>query len=123
MNTVPAGQRVIQLIQLAYQSNLPVLLVGRHGVGKSSLLQQAALSLHIGWTVRDLSLKEPPDLVGIPSVGEDEKTHYAAPAFLPSTGQGLLAFGELNRSPRFMQAPCLQLLTDRRLNDYALPGG
>jgi hypothetical protein len=42
---------------------------------------------------------------------------------LPSSGKGLLVFEELNRAPKYMQGPCLQLLTARRLNDYVLPKG
>jgi hypothetical protein len=123
MISLPAGDRVVELIELAYKADLPVLLEGRHGVGKSALLTQTAERLGIEPLVRDLSLMEAPDLVGIPSVGPEGRTHYATPAFLPSGGRGLLAFEELNRCPRYMQAPCLQLLTARHLNDYALPPG
>lgn len=123
MMTLPAGERVVDLIELAYKGNLPVLLEGRHGIGKSALLARAAERLGVEYIVRDLSLMEPPDLVGIPAAGQDGRTHYATPAFLPSGGRGLLAFEELNRCPRYLQAPCLQLLTVRRLNDYALPPG
>jgi MoxR-like ATPase len=123
MMSLPAGDRVVDLIELAYRADIPVLLEGRHGVGKSALLVRAAQRLGIEPIVRDLSLMEPPDLVGIPSVGPEGRTRYAPPAFLPSGGRGLLAFEELNRSSRYMQASCLQLLTARRLNDYLLPAG
>lgn len=121
--TVAAGAPAIRLIKLAYRADRPVLLHGRHGLGKSEILRAAATALGIDVIVRDLSLMEPPDLVGIPRVGDDGRTHYASPAFLPSEGKGLLVFEEINRAPRYMAAPCLQLLTDRRLNDYELPGG
>jgi hypothetical protein len=65
---------------------------------------------------------EPADLVGMPRIIEDA-THFVPPAALPRAGRGLLVIEELNRAPRYMQAPCLQLLTDRRLNDYRLPDG
>src|SRR5207249_5537844 len=99
MLTIAAGMPLIELVALAYQANLPVLLHGRHGVGKSELLAQAAARLGIGLVVRDLSLMEPPDLVGMPKVGKDGKTHYAVPSFLPTAGRGLLVFEELNRCP------------------------
>ena len=115
MISLPAGDRVVDMIELAYKADLPVLLEGRHGVGKSALLARAAQRLGIDQIVRDLSIMEPPDLVGIPSVAPEGRTRYAPPAFLPSGGRGLLAFEELNRSSRYMQASCLQLLTARRL--------
>jgi hypothetical protein len=123
MQTIPVGPALLELLVLAYRADQPVLLHGRHGVGKSAVLAEAAAHLGIGLIVRDLSLMEPPDLLGIPRVGEDGRTHYAVPAFLPQTGRGLLVFEELNRCPRYMAAPCLQLLTARQLNDYALPAG
>ncbi len=124
MLTVPAGQPLLDLItKVVYPAGLPVLLHGRHGIGKSALLAGAASSLGIDLLECDLSLMEPPDLVGIPRAGEDGRTRYAPPSFLPTGGSGLLVFEELNRCPRYMQAPCLQLLTARRLNDYRLPDG
>jgi MoxR-like ATPase len=96
--------------------------VGRHGVGKSALLAQAAAELGIDYTCRDLSLLEPPDLVGLPKM-DGSVTRYLPPSFLPTAGRGLLAFEELNRCPVYMRAPCLQLLTNRSLNDYMLPDG
>lgn len=123
MMKLPAGDKVLDLIELAYRANQPILLAGRHGVGKSSLFEAAANRAGIGVTVRDLSLMEPVDLMGIPHVDDQGRTVYRPPQFLPTEGKGLLVFEELNRSPRYMQVPCLQLLTARRLNDYVLPPG
>lgn len=119
---VKAGQNVIDAIKLAYYAGKPVLLEGVHGVGKSQLIEEAAKALGIGFIVRDLSLMEPPDLIGLPE-SKDGRTSYAPPSFLPDNGTGLLAFEELNRSDKYMMAPCLQLLTAGTLNDYTLPKG
>ncbi len=123
MHDVPVGPALTALVSLAYRSGRPVLLHGAHGVGKSECLKGSANVLGIDFIVRDLSLMEPPDLIGIPQVGPDGRTHYFPPSFLPAEGAGLLVLEELNRCPRYMQAPCLQLLTERRLNDYVLPPG
>ncbi|MBL8193979.1 MAG: AAA family ATPase, partial [Blastocatellia bacterium] len=114
MQKVVAGQQLIDLVKLVYQANQPLLLYGKHGVGKSELLGDAATNLGLQLIVRDLSLMEPPDLIGIPRIREG-KTFYAPPSFLPTNGKGLLVFEELNRCPRYMQTPCLQLLTSRTL--------
>ncbi len=121
MMTVPAGKAAIDLIELAHTADQPALLVGRHGVGKSSLFEEAAERLGIGLIVRDLSLMEPVDLIGIPRVNPDGRTIYAPPTFLPTKGEGLFVLEELNRAPRYVQVPALQLLTARRLNDFAFP--
>jgi hypothetical protein len=117
-----AGRPIVEVIELAYRSNKSVMLEGRHGVGKSCLFHTAAQELGVDVIVRDLSLMEPPDLVGIPQIDGDA-TIFAAPSFLPRGGSGILVFEELNRCPRYMRSSCLELLTSRRLNDYTLPPG
>ena len=123
MLTVIAGLPLLHLIVLAYRANQPVLLHGFHGLGKSALTAEAAARLGIDFIVVDLSVMEPTDLIGVPRVSEDGRTAYAAPSFLPGRGAGILMLEELNRCPRYMQAPCLQLLTARRLHEYRLPEG
>jgi hypothetical protein len=119
---IKSGKSVINVIRMAYAANKSVLLEGKHGVGKSQLIEQAAEDLGIGFVVRDLSLMEPPDLLGLPKQ-EKGRTSYSPPSFLPDAGKGLLVFEELNRSEKYMMSPCLQLLTARCLNDYVLPAG
>lgn len=122
MTVLPVGPALVQLIKCAYQANTPVFVEGPHGVGKSDMMGVAASELGIDVHVIDLSLCEPTDLVGLPIL-DDSLTRFAPPASLPRSGRGLLVLEELNRAPRHVRSPCLQLLTARRLNDYALPGG
>jgi hypothetical protein len=122
--TIVAGKQVVKIIEHCYRAKQPVMLCGPHGIGKSELFKTAADRLGIRFITRDLSLMEPTDLAGIPyrdtAAG---RTKYAPPAFLPQDGCGLLTIEEINRAPRFVQSPCFQMLTERRLNDYALPKG
>ena len=122
VKTVKAGGQLLTIARHCIAARLPLLLVGKHGVGKSQILEQAAAGMGIGYVCRDLSLMEPPDLVGLPRA-EGNVTRYLPPAFLPTEGKGLLVFEELNRCPTYMRTPCLQLLTARTLNDYRLPDG
>lgn len=126
MISLSSGEEAIEAIKLAYKAGLPVLLWGNHGVGKSEILVEAANQLQISYIIRDLSIMEPTDLTGLPFI--DKKTtmtSFAPPAFLPTSNEvaGLLIIEELNRAPRYMQTPCLQLLTQRVLNGYRLPTG
>ncbi len=118
----PLGPRVASVLEVAYRARRPVLLEGPTGIGKSELVTSVAAKLGIRHVVLDLSLLEPPDLVGLPQV-EGGKTRYARPAFLPEGGEGILMLEELNRAERYIQQPALQLLTARRLHDYELPPG
>ena len=123
MITVKVGTELQEVVKLAYKANKPVLLIGKTGVGKSESLEQCAAQLGIKYVVRDLSLMEGPDLLGLPVI-KDLQTKYALPSFLPiEPSCGLLVFEELNRAPRYTRAPCLQLLTARCLNEYKLPKG
>ncbi len=122
LKNVRVGQPLLDLVTLCYKAKEPLLLIGRHGCGKSMVLEQAAEELEIGYICRDLSLMEPTDLVGMPKL-EDNKTIFLPPDFLPTSGKGIMVFEELNRCPRYMRSPCLQLLTARTLNDYVLPKG
>ena len=98
-----------------------MLIEAKHGIGKSQIIEQAAEDLGDRITFCfDLSLMEPPDLIGLPQIVENV-TKYAQPSSLPTAGAGLLMFEELNRAPEHMRAPCLQLLTARSLNDYRMP--
>jgi hypothetical protein len=122
----PIGPAVIELLSLAYRADIPALLIGSHGLGKSEVTAAAAAALGIDCISRDLSLMEPPDLVGLPKIRETPSgsvTTFLPPDFLPrGPGRGgFLLLEEINRAPRYMQACCLELLTSRRLNGYALP--
>src|SRR6201989_1410700 len=107
---LPLGPRVEPILEVAYRARRPVLLEGATGIGKSELVAQLARKLGIAHTVLDLSLLEPPDLVGLPVI-EDGRTRYALPRFLPRDGAGILMLEELNRAERYIQQPALQLLT------------
>ena len=119
---IPAGPRLVAALKAAYRARLPVLLEGPTGIGKSEVVAEAALELGIDVTVLDLSLLEPPDLVGLPRIDGDV-TRFARPAILPRAGAGILFLEELNRAERAVQQPALQLLSARRLHEYVLPPG
>jgi hypothetical protein len=119
---IPIGPRLEAVLELAYRARRPVLLEGPTGIGKSEIVRRVADRLGIATVVLDLSLLEPPDLVGLP-VQKDGRTSYAVPSILPLDGAGILMLEELNRAERYIQQPALQLLTARRLHEYELPEG
>jgi MoxR-like ATPase len=121
-DALPLGHRVEAILEVAYRARRPVLLEGATGIGKSELVVQIAKKLGIAHTVLDLSLLEPPDLVGLPII-EGGRTRYALPHFLPREGAGILMLEELNRAERYIQQPALQLLTARTIHEYVLPAG
>jgi hypothetical protein len=121
-SAIPVGPRLEAVLALAFRARRPVLLEGPTGIGKSEIVRQVAARLGVGTVVLDLSLLEPPDLVGLPVI-EGGRTAYAVPRALPTSGEGILMLEELNRAERYIQQPALQLLTARRLHEYELPPG
>jgi MoxR-like ATPase len=72
-----------------------------------------------------LSQMEPSDLRGIPFRVED-RVEWAVPAMLPSAERhgprGILFLDEINSAPPAVSAAAYQLILDRRLGDYRVPG-
>lgn len=120
--SIPVGPRAIDALLVAHRCGLPALLIGDTGIGKSEIVVQAARSKGIDSTTLDLSLLEPPDLVGLPVIA-DNVTRYATPSILPRSGAGILMLEELNRADPSLLSCALQLLSARRLHEYELPPG
>jgi hypothetical protein len=98
----------------------PVYLWGPPGVGKSSVVRQAARETGLGMVDLRAVLLDPVDLRGLPRIHRDSAI-WCPPAFLPRGGQGVLFLDELAQAPPLVQAACLQLTLDRKLGEYVLP--
>lgn len=118
--SLPIGPAVIEVLDLAYRARRPILLEGPTGIGKSQIVTEFAKACGLQVVILDLSLLEPPDLIGLPVI-EGGRTRYASPAELPVSGRGILMMEELNRAEIPVMQPALQLLSARRLHAYELP--
>jgi hypothetical protein len=116
-------------VTLALQSLLPtrrpLYLWGPPGVGKSSLVRQAAHQLGMQLVDVRAVLLDPVDLRGLPHVNGEHRAYWCPPAFLPhdADSQGVLFLDELAQAPPLVQAACLQLTLDRSIGEYQLPTG
>lgn len=111
-------------IESLVEQRVPTFLWGAPGIGKSSIVKQIAKSRGIGFIDLRLALMDPTDLKGIPFYDKDSHTAlWAPPAFLPSTGEGILFLDELNSAAPSVQASAYQLILDRRVGEYELPDG
>ena len=99
----------------------PVFIWGPPGIGKSQIVRQTAASLDLNLVDIRAVLLDPVDLRGLPRISQDGLSHWCAPAFLPTTGSGVLFLDELNAAPPLVQAACYQLILDRKLGEYQLP--
>jgi len=99
-----------------------VYLWGSPGLGKSSIVKQAAGSLGLGLVDVRATLLDPVDLRGLPRLDGD-RAIWCPPAFLPRDGEGALFLDELAQAAPLVQAAFLHLTLDRRVGEYELPDG
>lgn len=127
--TAPGSDPAVQALALATAANLPVLLWGQPGIGKSSTLTELARGLALPLETVIASVHEPSDFSGLPVLGSDpanEGVAMAPPDWavrLRHSGDGLLFLDELSSAPPAVQAALLRVVLERRVGSLALPDG
>lgn len=119
----------LEALTLAVAADLPVLLWGEPGIGKTAALTQLADSLDLPLTTVIASVHEPSDFSGLPIIGDDPAAHgvpMAPPEWavrLAKAGRGLLFLDELSTAPPAVQAALLRVVLERRIGALRLPPG
>ncbi|MEU2025467.1 MoxR family ATPase [Streptomyces sp. NPDC016469] len=119
----------LEALTLAVAADLPVLLWGEPGIGKTAALTQLADDLGLPLTTLIASVHEPSDFSGLPVVGDDpaeQGVPMAPPDWavrLVRAGRGLLFLDELSTAPPAVQAALLRLVLERRVGALQLPPG
>jgi len=125
--TEPVRDPKVEALALAVSANLPVLLWGEPGIGKSATLQQLAAGMGTPLETVIASVHEPSDFAGLPIVGDSPATDgvpMAPPDWavrLARAGSGLLFFDELSSAPPAVQAALLRVVLERRVGSLHLP--
>jgi hypothetical protein len=127
--TEPRPDTQLEALTLAVAADLPVLLWGEPGIGKTAALIQLAAALDLPLTTVIASVHEPSDFSGLPIVGDDpaeQGVPMAPPDWavrLVRAGRGLLFLDELSTAPPAVQAALLRLVLERRIGALRLPPG
>ncbi|GIG68875.1 AAA family ATPase [Phytomonospora endophytica] len=127
--TEPRHDEQLEALTVAVAADLPVLLWGEPGIGKTAALTQLAASLDLPLTTVIASVHEPSDFAGLPIVGEDPETRgvpMAPPQWaveLVRAGRGLLFLDELSTATPAVQAALLRVVLERRVGALRLPKG
>jgi MoxR-like ATPase len=135
----------VDALKIHFGMKKPFLVWGAPGVGKTQIIETLAEELGIQIIVITLSVKEPTDIAGVPSViaaskaggltvkmkeGEEEMeenaTIFNLPLFFPRNNGpndrgGILFFDELNQASQPVLSACLTLIESRRMDKYTLP--
>lgn len=105
------------------------LFVGAPGLGKSEIVQQWCKKHDMPFVDLRAALQEAPDMIGFPFVQVvkgRQRTVRALPMFWPTADEkpaGVLLLEEPNRGTTAVLNTFMQLLTDRKVEDYQLPEG
>ncbi|XVS62902.1 AAA family ATPase [Actinosynnema sp. CA-299493] len=127
--TEPRADTQLEALTLAVSADLPVLLWGEPGIGKTAALNQLADALDLPLTTVIASVHEPSDFSGLPVVGDDPAVQgvpMAPPDWavrLVRAGRGLLFLDELSTAPPAVQAALLRVVLERRIGALRLPPG
>lgn len=127
--TEPRPDEQLEALTLAVAADLPVLLWGEPGIGKTAALTQLADTLDLPLTTVIASVHEPSDFSGLPVVGDDPAVRgvpMAPPQWaveLVRAGKGLLFLDELSTATPAVQAALLRVVLERKVGALQLPPG
>jgi hypothetical protein len=113
----------VEALSIAVAAQVPVLLWGAPGTGKSSVIR--ALADAMGWPCETViaAIREPSDFSGLPVV-VGGVVHFAPPRWaerLAAAGRGLLFLDEISTAPPAVQAALLRVVLERVVGDIELP--
>lgn len=129
-----------QAVPYLFNADVPTLLWGRHGVGKSQSIKQIAKETTYTHPTKgeqsfefiDLRLgnMEVGDLLGLADFETDAEgnkiaTKFMRPSWLPTDpdSKGILFLDEINRARRDVLQAAFQLVLDKQIHEYKLPEG
>ena len=103
-----------------------IMLVGKHGIGKSRILEdffgergEKVVTLFLG------QMSDPGDLIGLPHLDEKTgRTEFMLPYWFPTDGKPVVLFlDELNRARPEVLQTVMDLTLNRKLAGKSLPAG
>jgi hypothetical protein len=111
-------------LSIAIQANVPVILEGFPGTGKTSFFNQLAKALQKEpCETVILSIRDPAEVAGWPQI-TPRGVELVPPAWakrIQKAGDGIVFFDELNTAPMACQAAALRIVQERVVGEMTLP--
>ena len=110
-----------KVVGFVLEDRKPVLIRGRHGVGKSQVVYQIAKDLELGVVERRASQMTEGDLMGLPVVDGDTTKWNAPDWFKEACDKAVLLFlDEVDRATMEVRQGIFELTDSRKLNGWHL---
>jgi len=108
----------------ANKPKTPICIWGRHGIGKTQLVEALAKEKNYKWSyIAPAQFEEMGDLVGMPRI-VDGTTVFSPPDWVPQEeGPGILLIDDVNRADDRILRGIMQLLQNYELVSWSLPKG
>ena len=121
--TTPSTTDLPNALAIAIAADIPVLLWGGPGIGKTVTVEGAGLTSgrHVETIIA--SLHEPTDFSGLPIAQDDGSVRFAEPAWarrLVAADASLLFLDEISLTTPAVQAALLRVVLDRRVGEFPL---
>ncbi len=109
-------------LESAGRRKTPICIWGRHGIGKTEIVEAIAKEKGYQFTyIAPAQFEEMGDLVGMPTI-ENGKTSFKAPSWVPTKeGPGILLIDDVNRADERILRGIMQLLQNFELISWKLP--
>lgn len=121
--------RLEKIIPILIEDDIPIMLWGPMGIGKTELGDQIAENMKLPLIDWRTNLRDPVDARGIPMPDvKTRTTQWMRPDDLPFEGTkhpdaGILRLDEINTGSPQMMNVCLQLVLERRVGEHKLKKG
>ena len=118
--------KVISATAIALQANVPLLLWGEPGIGKTRVVESLGKHLGLDPVVTVIaSIHDPTDFSGLPFFDRERGVAvYAAPDFvtpLVEAEKGILFLDEFTTAPPAIEAACLRIVLEGAVGNHVLP--
>ena len=119
-------KKAAQLLSAFIKSRTPILLTGAPGVGKSSIVEQAAKAAGCDIILSHPVVADPTDAKGLPWLDKDGETAKFLPfgdlaKAMKATKSTVWFLDDLGQASPAVQASYMQLLLAREVNGHKLP--